>query len=297
VSHYDTLEVSPQASAETVRAAYRSLIQRFHPDRNPGDDAAGSRAVSITQAYDVLSDEQRRGAYDRQLLAAATRIRGNDALIASGRPQPRPSRGDRASSSWISWPLAAVGLAVVAGAVWLAKSHEEPRAELTAIRRAFAAADVPQSRQQQLYARKEVLLLQDPELRLQSDAEAARERAARTVDLLDAPLVVQSAQFEIVISRMRLVLGTFDTPVLRLRIEKQREFLVQEVTKHLAAAAQIGHIPVADESYLCRVVAAAVNNALSTRPDENYPSTYFESPGRYGVVEVVMPDRYLIRAR
>jgi curved DNA-binding protein CbpA len=57
-NHYDTLEVHPRASQEVIRAAYRSLMQRYHPDRNPGDVAAAARAASIAQAYDVLSDPQ-----------------------------------------------------------------------------------------------------------------------------------------------------------------------------------------------------------------------------------------------
>ncbi|MBU1214001.1 MAG: J domain-containing protein [Gammaproteobacteria bacterium] len=64
MSHYDTLEVSPNASAETIRAAYKSLMQRYHPDRNLEDAGATERAVSIQHAYEVLSDPGKRAAYD-----------------------------------------------------------------------------------------------------------------------------------------------------------------------------------------------------------------------------------------
>lgn len=64
MSHYDTLEVSRKASAETIRAAYKSLMQRYHPDRNLGDAEAAARAVSIQQAYEVLSDTNKRAVYD-----------------------------------------------------------------------------------------------------------------------------------------------------------------------------------------------------------------------------------------
>lgn len=64
MSHYDTLEVSRKASAETIRAAYKSLMQRYHPDRNLGDAEAAVRAVSIQQAFEVLSDTNKRAVYD-----------------------------------------------------------------------------------------------------------------------------------------------------------------------------------------------------------------------------------------
>ncbi len=297
MTHYDTLEISPQASAEVVRAAYRSLIQRFHPDRNPGDESAGARAVAITQAYEVLSDAERRGAYDRQLLTEAARAREHVAPMAPRRRQSLPSVSGRASGSVMSWRWAGVALAVIAGAAWLGKNRENPSAELASIQHAFASANAPQAQRQQLFARKEDLLHRHPELRLQSAAETARERAARTMDLLDAPLVVQSNKHELVIPRISLVLGTFDARLLRRRIDDRRALLVEAIAERLASDPRLERTPVANESYLREVVAAAINHALGARLDESFPSTYFESPGRYGVVDVALPDRFDLRLK
>lgn len=61
--YYTLLGIKPDASAEDVRAAYRALAKRLHPDANPAPDAAQAfRAV--TEAYRVLSDPRRRAAYD-----------------------------------------------------------------------------------------------------------------------------------------------------------------------------------------------------------------------------------------
>ena len=57
------LEVSPKASAEVIRAAYRSLAQRYHPDKNSAVVAA-ERFAEIHEAYLVLSDPQKRNAYN-----------------------------------------------------------------------------------------------------------------------------------------------------------------------------------------------------------------------------------------
>lgn len=66
-NYYDILEVSRSASPEVIRAAYRSLMQRYHPDKNPGDGQAAERAALVVQAYETLSDATRRAAYDATL--------------------------------------------------------------------------------------------------------------------------------------------------------------------------------------------------------------------------------------
>jgi curved DNA-binding protein CbpA len=66
-SHYETLGVSRDASLAEIRKAYRVLALRWHPDKNTGCDRAEAerRFVEIGAAYEVLSDEQKRAAYDR----------------------------------------------------------------------------------------------------------------------------------------------------------------------------------------------------------------------------------------
>src|SRR5512137_1712183 len=67
MNYYEVLEVSQSASPEVIKAAYKSLMQRHHPDRNPGDAKAADRSVAVAQAYEVLSDTARRAAYDLEL--------------------------------------------------------------------------------------------------------------------------------------------------------------------------------------------------------------------------------------
>src|SRR3569832_1443265 len=63
--YYETLECQKGATVETLKAAYRKLAMRFHPDKNPDDHTAEIKFKEINEAYDVLKDDQKRAAYDR----------------------------------------------------------------------------------------------------------------------------------------------------------------------------------------------------------------------------------------
>ena len=62
--YYDVLGVGRSASADELKRAYRRLAMEYHPDRNRGADAA-ERFKEINRAYEVLSDGEKRAAYDR----------------------------------------------------------------------------------------------------------------------------------------------------------------------------------------------------------------------------------------
>src|ERR671925_1531823 len=61
---YQTLGVDRKASDEEIKKAYRKLARQYHPDRNPGDTAAEDRFKEVQEAYSVLSDPEKRKAFD-----------------------------------------------------------------------------------------------------------------------------------------------------------------------------------------------------------------------------------------
>lgn len=63
--YYQLLGVGRDADSSQVKAAYRKLALKYHPDRNPGDKEAEEKFKSLNEAYAVLSDPQRRSRYDR----------------------------------------------------------------------------------------------------------------------------------------------------------------------------------------------------------------------------------------
>lgn len=67
---YDCLGVKKTADEKEIKSAYRKLAKKYHPDTNPGDKQAEQRFKEITEAYNVLSDKEKRKLYDQFGMAA-----------------------------------------------------------------------------------------------------------------------------------------------------------------------------------------------------------------------------------
>lgn len=111
LTHYDRLELTPEATAEDLRQAFRTLSKRYHPDTTTLAAAtAAERFRAVQQAYDVLGDPQRRLAYDDQLRVNHAR--------RSGLSMPSESRP--VASSPRAMPVATSLRRALSGGEWLA---------------------------------------------------------------------------------------------------------------------------------------------------------------------------------
>ena len=63
--YYEVLGVSQSASKDEIKKAYRKTAIQYHPDRNPDDPEAEEKFKEAAEAYEVLSDENKRARYDR----------------------------------------------------------------------------------------------------------------------------------------------------------------------------------------------------------------------------------------
>ena len=63
--YYEILGVERGADKDQIKRAYRNLAKQYHPDRNPGDAEAEEKFKEASEAYEVLSDAEKRAAYDR----------------------------------------------------------------------------------------------------------------------------------------------------------------------------------------------------------------------------------------
>lgn len=102
-THYDNLKVAHNAPPEVIRAAFKTLSQKFHPDRHGGDARSTRTFQLITVAYDVLSDPERRRQHDEWIARTERRL-DKEAMDALAARAQRPWNGkERRSTSWSSF--------------------------------------------------------------------------------------------------------------------------------------------------------------------------------------------------
>lgn len=77
--YYEVLGVEKSADQEAIKKAYRKLAVKYHPDRNPGDKEAEEKFREATEAYEILSDEQKRPIYDQYGFAGLDGMGGGGA--------------------------------------------------------------------------------------------------------------------------------------------------------------------------------------------------------------------------
>ncbi|MDL5032079.1 J domain-containing protein [Pelomonas sp. APW6] len=319
MNHYDTLEVSSRASPEVLRAAYRSLMQRYHPDRHPDDPQAAARTAAITEAYDVLSDPARRAAYDEALAAqqasavpagahaagaaAAGSSRGARSAGAAGAASAGRTRGGARGPARAATPVSlgrwAIGLVLALGAAALVGHYGAQRPaegdDWAALRQRFSAGGHTEDELREMLRRKEALLQQSPALRERDDTERARDLEARTFRLLDAKLEIYLGTGVLTVPQIELVLGSFDAQTLRSYLLKNRELLVGDVTRALNNANVSNLVGAAGEQYVQTLIQDTLVKAMGSPPEELYPSTWHESPGRYGLLRVQLPQHLSYR--
>ncbi|MFN9175590.1 MAG: DnaJ C-terminal domain-containing protein [Synechocystis sp.] len=97
-NYYQVLGVPRNATAEEVKKSFRKLARHYHPDLNPNDKTAEEKFKDINEAYDVLSDDNKRLEYDAQLFGRSRRPSFNRASNAANgdRPKPPPPRNPTA---------------------------------------------------------------------------------------------------------------------------------------------------------------------------------------------------------
>lgn len=139
-THYDNLKVSRHAPQEVIRASYKALSQKYHPDKNPGDEKAARIMAIVNTAYNILSDPIRRKEHDDWIASEEWEVEWVESSNAKeGQPrkgpeaawdaqqQQQPARPRRAHLARDSrWWLGLMG-AFIAGASVAVMLGEQPQ--------------------------------------------------------------------------------------------------------------------------------------------------------------------------
>jgi curved DNA-binding protein CbpA len=100
-THYDNLKVSRMAPQEVIRAAYKALSQKYHPDKNPGDEKAARIMAILNSAYETLSDPQRRKEHDEWIASEEWEIEWLESTRnEDGHGHAHSSRSDKHKHDW-----------------------------------------------------------------------------------------------------------------------------------------------------------------------------------------------------
>lgn len=155
-THYDNLKVARMAPPEVIRAAYKALSQKYHPDKNPGDEKAARIMAILNTAYSTLSDEQRRKEHDAWISAEEWEVewlesegKGKDAVERWDGPEHkhghqqivpyRPSRDPK----WWAVLVGCLGVGWGSGALMVSQTSLLPALFVMGQKPAVASVEEP----------------------------------------------------------------------------------------------------------------------------------------------------------
>jgi hypothetical protein len=288
MNHYEMLEVSPNASEAVLKAAYKSLMQRYHPDRNPGDAEAAKHSLSVIQAYEVLSDPGKRAAYDIELkrqLADLDDIRNRTRFS----PAPVVRSDTESAPHWYLW--------LVFGSILLVIWFIFPP---------FEKVKISDSELKEIGS---VLGAYQSQLQPDRDAESPADTAARTIPVYIEELNVnlletraESAETPmaglphvLTIHTLGIVVGASDAEEFISFLDNNKEFIIQRLAEKLASAQYEMLVKHNGDQYLKRLILDAIGEITGAHPLKELPSAGMEPPAYYGAVDVLLPDSFTVK--
>lgn len=302
MNYYEILEIHPKASKEVIRAAYKSLMQRHHPDKNPDNTEAARHAALIAQAYGVISDDNQRSLYDLQLKERAEKVYSRapeNYPVQPLRRTPPNRQAVEKTSAWHAWLL--ISVILLSGFLILFLSQEKPPQPLHSLE-AQAEGKAP-------------AVTQNPANPAPSQPESSQppaEPAARTVQLFTSMRVsvkdVNQQEHVLSIAQLQIKVGSHDSEKFIRDIERRKDAITRELADRLAYASYeelandeelaSDEEPVPEKKskkYLKKFILDALGSITGTSRFEKYPPVGLESPGRYGAVDVILPEPFSLQ--
>ncbi|MFM9970168.1 MAG: J domain-containing protein [Burkholderiales bacterium] len=304
MNHYEALEVSRTASQAVIRAAYRSLMQHYHPDKNPDNKAAGDRAALIVQAYEVLSDDAKRAAYDLQLAPQSTdnaqsRVVAPREFVRQSHLDYSRARSAEKSYGWIGWLLIALILVVGITLFAFRKKPPLPEIELSEIRLSVEGGQLSHQQMVEKLTRQEELLKAHPHLMAAERQKGEADRILPNLLLelkFDLKFEVSETAFVQPVLRIPVLgakVGSFDAKKMIAKLQGDKELIRSKIA---TSVAKIGREDLIrnNGALLQETILNVIGEVTGTSRFENFPPTIAENPSRYGVVEIILPKSFSV---
>lgn len=281
MNYYELLEVSPNASQEVIKAAYKSLMLRYHPDRNPGNAEMAAHAALVIQAYTVLSDVNNRGAYDMQLRQQVAQRSPDirtvrlDTYSASAAENALATRGTK--SYRLQWSL--IIIIIVAG--WLISS--QLKNNLSRERPVITQKVDAHRGEKEIGSTTISMFITDLTVKL---------NPAKSKGMADAE--TPSVEHSVSIPILDVKVGSFDAERFTQYLQRNKEAIIQDIALQLTESNYDELVKYGGEQYLKGIILKSIGVTTGANPAGDAPSVNSKSPERYGVVEVMLPESFTI---
>jgi hypothetical protein len=300
MNYYELLEVSQNASKEVIRAAYKSLMQRYHPDKNPDNAEIASRAALLVQAYDVLSDSDKRSAYDLQI-KSQPEIRTFTPTESSDNVKPyRKNHVNQkiAAKNQISWyPWIIISVIILSGGLILSLSKKQ----------AYPLEDSHLTAGGRFPQKNNPAVLEHPSksnIDITGLTTGEKEILERPIPLLAKTLTVnlkfpdkplETSEHVLSIPILLVKVGSFDSEKFIQYLDSRKDSINLQLAEKLAYAKHEELIKVGGERYLKKLIVDTLRDITGTSRLEYDPSAASESLGRHGITEVFLPESFSVK--
>ncbi len=282
-NYYEILEISPRASPAVLRAAYKSLIQRFHPDRNPGDTEASERSVQIVKAYEVLSDPLTRAAYDRELDRLSAHVEHFDVL-----PRKQGFPAARRDSTIRPVLLYLVAFICLIGVFWYIGRALQPPSTVSMLPKTSAIPELPRVSDGDLGSGLETRTI--PNFIEDLGVQLAAGNVA------DIPTEHEKQTF-LSIKTIGVVVGEFDSDRFVDSLKSSKDYIGRKLAANLASADHERLVNKDGDRYLKDLIKNSIGEITQTSPLVRDSVAPKSNVPRHGVVEVLLPDHFVVETR
>lgn len=289
MNYYELLEVSANASPEVIKAAYKSLMQRNHPDKNPNNRAAEERSILLAEAFEILSDETKRSAYNlelKQFSQPVIRTKASNPTVA----YPTPDR-NRKSFSFTTYIVIFFGLVV--WFVWISNEDKQPQAmnvPKPQLDNSLTSDLKSNSGQINLIDRESIPL----ERSIPTYLSDIRVNLGTVYSSTESGKV--DAQAVLSIRTVGVVVGAFEAEKFISFLADNKPQILMKLSEKLETASITSLKSNMGEQYLKELILKSLGEITQTDRFAEYPVVGSNVPAHYGVVGIILPDYFSVRS-
>lgn len=291
MNYYEILEVSPNASQEVIKAAYKSLMQRYHPDKNLGNADIAKHALLVGEAFDVLSDINKRSAYNIKLKQQASENREKSfEVIAPTKSKGPPLKKTDDKFNWT--PLLIIVAVTVLLSLAVKQNEHTPDTTNVAHRAEQMAAEQIAAWEKAEAERKRIEY--EKELATRTIPEFAVNINVRLLKKYDyAHYIYDGHTISIPVLNIRVGKHQADKVIQYAQINK--ELILEKLSEYLAYQANYEElIKIDGDAYLKEKIINSINDTVGTNKPERNSSGFSSQAEDYGIKEVLLPMSFSV---